>query len=116
MKLFSEDIIILREIYTFKKVYLYDLHKKYKLSPAQIIRSLKKFSEKKMLEYNNVEFFITQIGVDWIEANKSFIFLKRFEYICSYDDNLYKRNKIDVNKLYKPKIYKIDYTLFKEGE
>ncbi|OCK50690.1 hypothetical protein BA768_19435 [Chryseobacterium sp. CBo1] len=116
MKLFIEDIIILKEIYNFKKINLYQLHREHKLSPAQIIRCLKKFSEKEILIYNDIEALITQIGISWIEANKKIIFLNRFEYICSYSNDLYRGNQININELYKPKISKIDYTLFKEGE
>ena len=116
MKIFTEDIILLKSLYTLKTFDFYDLHKNYKLSPAQIVRSLKKFSEKKILEYDKTTVFLTKIGEKWIEANKKFIFLRRFEYICPYSEDLYKGLQIEINELYKPKIYKIDYTLFKEGE
>ncbi|WP_294274602.1 hypothetical protein [uncultured Chryseobacterium sp.] len=116
MKIFTEDLIILKNLYASKILNLYDIHKIYKLSPAQIVRCLKKFSEKKILEYDNTKVCITETGIKWVEANKGFIYLKRFEYIGSYEEDLYQGFQIEVNQLYKPKIYKIDSTLFKEGE
>lgn len=89
MKLFSEDIIILRNVMEKQKVLIYDFHKNYKLTPAQILRSLSKFSIHKIVEYDEINVKITEFGKEWVNANRKFIYLSKFEYICSYDKSLH---------------------------
>lgn len=115
MKIFSEDILILRQLLTEKNVDLYKLHQIYKLSPAQIVRSVTKLSNKNIIIDKETTINITEFGIKWIEANRNFIFLKKFKNFSSYNSNLYNINKIELNSLYKPKIKSIDKRIFKEG-
>lgn len=116
MKLYSEDIIILKEIFAKKKISLYQFHKKYRLSPAQILRCVEKLSSKEIVEILDDYISLTELGSKWIDANRSFIFLKKFEYISHYDKDLHRINKIKENSLYKPNIKILDSRILKEGE
>lgn len=115
MKIFSEDILILRHLLVERNVELYKLHLIYKLSPAQIVRSITKLSDKNIIIDKETSISITEFGIKWIQANRSFVLLKKFKNFNSYNNNLYNIGKIELNSLYKPKIKSIDKRIFKEG-
>lgn len=116
MKLHSEDIIILKEIYAKQKVSLYELHTKYRLSPAQILRCIEKLNSKEIIEILDDFIVLTEIGSKWIDANRSFIYMKKFEYISRFNEDLHSIKKIKENSLYKPNIKSLDSRILKEGE
>ncbi|OPC55095.1 hypothetical protein DSC47_11130 [Elizabethkingia miricola] len=116
MKLYSEDIIILKELYISKIVQFYGLHLTHSLSPAQILRCTDKFSKLGIFELDNENISLSEKGKKWIEANKKFIFLKKFQFNNRFDKSKYIIERIEVNSLYKPVIKSIDRRIFKEGE
>lgn len=119
MKIFSEDIILLKEVQKDIPLEIYVLHLKYKLSPAQLARSIEKFSSLDIITIVSNEYIrITDFGKKWLIANKSKIYL--------FDrDSEWKKipiedaiESIGANKLYKVDLKKIDTRILKkiEGE
>ena len=116
MKIYSEDIIILKEIYIKRKISLYELHEKYRLSPAQILRCIEKLDSKEIIIAFDDSIILTELGVKWIDANRNFIYMKKFEYISRFNDELHVIKKIKENSLYNPIIKSLDSRILKEGE
>jgi DNA-binding Lrp family transcriptional regulator len=116
MKIYSEDIIILKELYAKQKVSLYELHEKYRLSPAQIMRCIEKLNSKEIIKIFDDFIVLTKLGAKWIDANRSFIYMQKFEYISRFNEELYSIKKIKENSLYKPIIKSLDSKILKEGE
>lgn len=119
MKVFSEDLILLKDVQKGIPIDIYSLHERYQLSPAQLARSMDKFAQLGIISIVDNKFLIiTEFGKKWIIANKSKIYLLE-------RDSEWKKMPIDaatetigINKLYKADIKKIDTRIFKtiEGE
>ena len=76
MKLYSEDIEFLKELYERKHVDIYFFHEKYMLSPAQLARTIKKFTDKEIVEFEENLVTLTLKGEKWILSKRKSLFLK----------------------------------------
>lgn len=72
---YSEDVEIIRELICNKHVDLYDLHLKYRLSPAQISRSVKRFIAEGIVVCQDNTIELTDYGKEWIVHNRKELFL-----------------------------------------
>ena len=72
---YSEDVEIIRELISNKHVDLYDLHLKYRLSPAQISRSVQRFIAEDIVVYQDNMIALTDYGKEWIVLNRKELFL-----------------------------------------
>lgn len=72
---YSEDVEIVRELIGNKSVDLYDLHLKYRLSPAQVSRSVKNLLKEGVVTIQDNIISITDIGREWIIKNRHALFL-----------------------------------------
>ena len=76
MQLFSEDIEFVKELFSNNKVNMYIFHEKYMLSPAQLGRVIRKFTEKECIVVNGYDIELTEKGRKWIVTNRKELFLK----------------------------------------
>lgn len=69
---------LLKKLYSSKSSHnIYDLHIKYNYSPAQFSRFVNKFTTNNVVEIDSENSIsLTDIGKEWILANRKSIFLK----------------------------------------
>lgn len=116
MDLYSEDIELLKELYSKDKIEFYFFHEKYKLSPAQLARALRKFSEKELIEIENNLVILTKKGREWIFHNRLKLFLsEKSKYWKNIPEEM-KQDSLAINELYLPVKKNIDKELFKNIE
>lgn len=72
---YSEDVEIIRELIHNKSIDLYDLHLKYRLSPAQVSRSVKNLLNEGVVEIEGETISMTDLGREWIIKNRHALFL-----------------------------------------
>lgn len=118
MNIYSEDILLLKELYEHNTIDVYLLHSKYRLSPAQVARSILKFTNSNILTSTEDNISITEYGLNWIIANRNFIFLKKRDYIWKVIPEQFSQKKLDINDFSIPKRKTLDKRIFKliEGE
>lgn len=81
MDLFSEDIELIKELIHYRRLDIFLLHEKYRLSPAQVARSLRKFYEDDLIKITGTDIAFTEKGLLWIQENRINLFLnKRNQY------------------------------------
>jgi DNA-binding PadR family transcriptional regulator len=116
MDLYSEDIELLKELYSSSEKDLYFFHEKYKLSPAQLARTLKKFESEELIEIKNRIVVLTEKGRKWIFHNRGMLFLKeKSKYWKKIPDEM-KQEPLGINELYKPNRSTLDKEIFKNIE
>lgn len=116
MKLFSEDIELLKELYSKEKIEMYYFHEKYKLSPAQLGRTIKKFKEAGLIIIDEKNVILLEKGRKWIIGNRRDLFLnERSKYWKKIPEQM-KQESLAINELYKPDRKKIDKEIFKNIE
>jgi hypothetical protein len=73
---FSEDRELLRDLYTYPagRTYYY-FHERYMLSPAQLARSLQRFSADNIITLDEELVLLSDFGKRWVLANRHSIFL-----------------------------------------
>lgn len=112
MKLFSEDILLLKELFKTGKTELYFFHEKFMLSPAQLARSLRKFENEGLLIVKEKQVSLTDVGKEWIFENRKNLFVnEREKYWKKVPENM-KVPQLGINQLYKPERKKIDKEIF----
>lgn len=74
---FSEDVEIIRELITERKVDLYNLHLKYRLSPAQVSRSVNNLLKENVIAIEGDFIFLTEKSREWILKNRKELFLDK---------------------------------------
>lgn len=116
MKFFSEDIEFLKELYEKKKVNIYLFHEKYMLSPAQLARTINKFTDKRIIIFKDNVVTLTKKGEIWIISNRKFLFLKEKNRYWKDIPKEMKQERIGIKDLYRPNKRKIDKELFKNLE
>lgn len=116
MKLYSEDIEFLKELYHKDRVDLYFFHEKYRLSPAQLSRTLNKFLKMELVVLQGNEVLLNETGRMWIIKHRRDLFLGvRRKYWKEIPDNMVQ-NAININELYLPNKKSLDTELFKNFE
>ena len=116
MDLYSEDIELLKWLYSKDKIEFYFFHEKYRLSPAQLARSLKKFFDLELIEIDNVLIILTQKGREWIFHNRLKLFLsKKSKYWKNIPEEM-KQDTLAINELYLPFKKNIDEEILKNIE
>ena len=116
MDFFSEDIEFLKELLSNDKVELYLLHEKYRLSPAQMARTIKKFEKLDLIIIKDDRISLKDKGRKWIFEKRNNLFLKEKDKYWKKVPEEMEQEKIAINSLYKPKRSKIDNELFKNIE
>lgn len=85
---YSEDVEIVRELIAKREVDLYNLHLKYKLSPAQVSRSVKMLLKENVVKDEGDVIKMTENGLNWILRNRNELFLNgERNYWKEEDDN-----------------------------
>ena len=110
---YSEDIEIIRQLIYNGHVNLYDLHIKYRLSPAQISRSVRKLQEEQVIIVDEKTISITNFGREWVIRNRRMLFLddKRKYWKLEKDNARFKEGDIS------PLEYSIEILkIIEEGE
>jgi len=116
MDLYSEDIELLKELYLREKVDFYFFHEKYKLSPAQLGRTLKKFKDAGLIVIEEQNIILNEIGIKWIIGNRRELFLKeKSKYWKNIPDEM-TQEILGINDIYIPNRKKIDKEIFKNLE
>lgn len=113
---FSEDIIILRTLFKNfgKEIPIFSFHKEYLLSPAQIMRSIKKFSKEDIVIISESKLKLTKIGYGWIIKNRKHLFINRKHYWKDIPQSMKFEGEVD--KYYLPLDFKItDFEKYKRG-
>lgn len=116
MRLFSEDIEFVKELYFHNSVSVYYFHEKYMLSPAQLGRTIRKFIEIECVTLNDTNITLTNKGRKWIIANRRELFLKNKDKYWKNIPIDMKQEAISINDTYKPDITKLDSELFRNFE
>ncbi len=76
MRLSSADKKILLILYQIPgNVNVYEFHKRFSFSPAQLSRFTRRFQELDIIEYSNETIKLTEHGKAWILNNRKEIFL-----------------------------------------
>lgn len=114
MYIFSEDIEFMRELYIYNSVSLYFFHEKYMLSPAQLGRTIRKFTDIECVILNENRIELTEKGRKWIIANRRELFLKTKEKYWKNIPIEMAQKTFKISDTYKPK--KLDSELFKTLE
>ncbi len=116
MDIYSEDIEFLRELYCKNEVDLYFFHEKYRLSPAQLSRTISKFIEIELIILQDNNIVLTETGKKWIISHRKNLFLdEKRKYWKEIPNNMVQET-ININELYKPNRNKLDTELFKNYE
>lgn len=116
MNLFSEDIELLTELYSKNSLELYFFHEKYKLSPAQLGRTLKKFKDLGLIKLHEKNVILTEKGSNWIIGNRKKLFLnEKLKYWKNVPEEM-KQNSLGINDLYMPNRKNLDNEIFKNIE
>lgn len=71
---YSEDKELINELIKFKKLDIYFLHQKYKLSPAQVARSVNKFLHQGLIQESDSVISFTELGIIWVNKNRKSLF------------------------------------------
>lgn len=116
MDLYSEDIELLKELYSEERIDLYFFHEKYKLSPAQLGRTLKKFKDAGLIILDGQNIILNETGREWIFVNRRVLFLKEKSKYWKVIPEHMKQNSLAINKLYLPKRKSLDKEIFKNIE
>jgi hypothetical protein len=114
MQIFSEDIEFLRELYIQNSVSMYFFHEKYMLSPAQLGRTIRKFTDIGCVILNENCIELTEKGRRWIITNRRELFLKTKEKYWKNIPIEMTQEVFKIGDTYKPK--KLDSELFKTLE
>ena len=112
MRLFSEDIEFMRELYIYNSVSMYFFHEKYMMSPAQLGRTIRKFTKIGCIRISDSDIELTENGRRWIIANRRELFLKAKEKYWKNIPIEMAQEKFKINDTYKPITKKLDSELF----
>ena len=97
----ADKKIILTLYESSKKIELYDLHKQFSFSPAQLSRFTRKFQKKRVIDYSNGYIKLTDYGKNWVIKNRRLLFLtpKQKKWVNIPDEwkvrNNFKKVKFD---------------------
>lgn len=116
MDLYSEDIELLKELYAKEKIELFFFHKKYKLSPAQLARTLKKFKDAGLIHLDEDNVTLNDNGRKWIIGNRRELFLKEKSKYWKIIPEKMKQKSLKINQFYIPERKNIDKEIFKNIE
>lgn len=116
MDLYSEDIELLKELYSNDKIELYFFHEKYKLSPAQLGRTLKKFRDAGLIVFDKNSVTLNESGRKWIIGNRRELFLKEKSKYWKKIPKKMKQESLAINELYIPNRKNIDKEIFNNIE
>lgn len=109
MNFMTEDILLLRKLLLDETVDLYALHNHYRLSPAQIARSVAKFTEKEWIELlSGMQVRLTSEGRKWCTENAVKILAKKREKYWKQIPEDMCQAQLQPNTLYKPNLGKMN--------
>lgn len=114
--IYSEDIEVIKELFPNKKVNIYFFHEKYRLSPAQLGRTIRKFTEMGLILVDGDYIELTEVGWKWVMANRQELFLKKKEKYWKNIPVDMLQLPMEINEFYTPKRKNIDVELFKNIE
>lgn len=112
MNFYSEDIIIMREVFSKSSVSIYFLHEKYLFSPGQLARSIDKLISLNVINLTKEDINITDYGIKWILSNRNRLFLSEKNQYWKSVPEYMKCEQLDVNNIYKPNRSLLDYNFF----
>lgn len=112
----SEDIELLKELYSNNRIDLYYFHKKYKLSPAQLGRTLSKFIDEGIISVEGQIIILNEFGKKWIIGNRRVLFLSDKSKYWKLIPEEMKQSALSINELYIPIRKNIDKEIFKNLE
>jgi DNA-binding PadR family transcriptional regulator len=101
------DREIIKNILQQEKIDWYFFHEKYKLSPGQLSRSIKKLENCKFIIVDNEKIQITEEGRKTIIAKRNSILRKSQDEYWGIVQEDRKGNKVEINQYYLPNKAKI---------
>ena len=113
MEIYSEDIEFLKELYSQNELDLYFFHEKYRLSPAQLSRTINKFLETGLIDLKENKVILNDVGRKWIISHRKKLFLDASRRYWKKVPEDMTQDVICINELYKPNRKEIDVELFK---
>jgi hypothetical protein len=116
MKLYSEDIEFIKELFTQKEVNMYFFHEKYFLSPVQLARTINKFLTEEIIEMQGDLVSLTTKGKAWVICKRKLLFLYEKDKYWKEIPLEMKQEPIGINEFYKPNRKRLDQELFKNIE
>lgn len=114
MQLDRMSIIVLIELFKSKdSLFLYGLHRKYRLTPGQIVRTLTKLEKLKLIEYDTQFASITDKGRELIYKSRRVLTEKKTMPWRECPEE-FKQPQMDMSKPYIPNLQTIDPQIKKE--
>lgn len=86
---------------------LFQLHKEYAFSPAQLGSFVRKLGEIDIIELQDDSISLTEVGKNWLLANRNKIFFSHIQYRWREVPEELREKKIDIDSLYLPKMRKL---------
>lgn len=116
----SVEIEILRDLYLNPEgERIYHFYSKYNLSPEMIANMLLLYKDFGFIDILDNRATLTIKGRKWVFANRKAIFLTKRDMFwknVNSDDQTETYEKLSINKLYLPRVNKIDTELIKRKE
>lgn len=112
MNIYSEDIEVLKELYIHNKLELYFFHEKYKLSPAQLVRTLDKFIALECIKITSGSVELTEKGYKWIFINRKRLFLQKKNKFWRNTNEDITQEQISIGDIYRIKKNRLDEGIF----
>ena len=114
IKFNSSEIIILKELFNSNsKLSVYTLHRKYKLSPFMLNKSLKKLKNKNFIHINELTITLTKKGKTWILNNNNYLYVNEKPWRKCPKEFL--KPALAINKPYIPMYHYLDSTFEKSN-
>jgi hypothetical protein len=86
---------------------LFQLHKEYAFSPAQLGSFVRKLGEIGIVELQDDYILLTECGKNWLLSNRNKIFFSQVQYNWQEIPKEMQEIKIDIDSLYLPKVRKL---------
>lgn len=103
----SDTLLLLELNLLGGRLFIYTLHRKYRLSPAEIARSIRKLQIMKVVKSDGSNIELTKNGKNWMTKHRFQLFSPE-EKPWRNCPNEFMQQKIGVDKPYIPKISKLD--------
>lgn len=86
---------------------LFQFHKEYAFSPAQLGSFVRKLGEFGIVELQDDCILLTEFGKKWLLSNRNKIFYSHIQYSWREIPDELREKKIDIDSLYLPKVRKL---------
>lgn len=105
------DTLLLQELIRSEgKVASYTLHRKFRLSPSEVVRSINKLKEMEIIDLDGFNIKFTQQGRDWVVRNRFQLFSPGERPWRKCPEH-FVQQKLMPNQPYVPRISKLDKSL-----